>query len=60
MDKLIYKAGNRKGKKLKKKDLLEEKFMAYDIIMVNDSFEEQINLKDENDEFIDFTKNQNK
>ena len=28
--------------------------MAYDIIMVNDSFEEQINLKDENDEFIDF------
>lgn len=34
--------------------------MAYDIIMVNDSFEEQINLKDENDEFIDFTKNQNK
>ena len=34
--------------------------MAYDIIMVNDSFEEQINLKDVNDEFIDFTKNQNK
>ena len=34
--------------------------MAYDIIMVNDSFEEQINLKDENDKFIDFTKNQNK
>ena len=39
---------------------MEETFSAYGIIMVNDSFEEQINLKDENDKFIDFIKNQDK
>ena len=39
---------------------MEETFSAYGIIMVNDSFEEQINLKDENNKFIDFIKNQDK